>query len=172
MSTSAAALARTDLTDTLQRDTDSWGGEAGFVFDRVYNGWNWTINGNYAHSDTDQETETDPLTGFIEQTAAESDTASLEGVVFASLAKLPAGDLVSTLKTGMGTEQLSSSSDRNGNVTKPSSRAMRSMRKSISMCLCWTMKSMAAHWGLCRSMPMPAWTISLMPARCRPMEAG
>ncbi|HAE26703.1 MULTISPECIES: TonB-dependent receptor domain-containing protein [Hyphomonas] len=118
VSTSAAALARTDLTDTLQRDTDSWGGEAGFVFDRVYNGWNWTINGNYAHSDTDQETETDPLTGFIEQTAAESDTASLEGVVFASLAKLPAGDLVSTLKTGMGTEQLSSSSDRNGNVTK------------------------------------------------------
>lgn len=110
------AVAQSDLADTLGRDQDQWGAEASFVLNQTHDGWNWTVNGGYAHSDTESETEMDPISGFAERTESTSDTANLDGTVFVSLFELPAGDLVTTLKAGLATQDLSSFSDQDGAI--------------------------------------------------------
>lgn len=111
---SEASIARSSLTDTLARDGEDWGVEAGVMLDKVYDGWNWTLKSNYAHDNSETETQTDPLTGFAEKTSAETDTASLEAIAFFDIMELPAGNLVTTVQAGASTEQFFSRSDRSG----------------------------------------------------------
>ena len=111
---SSREIARSDLSDTLARDTDEIGVQAQFVIGKVHADWNWTVNGGYAYRDTDTETATDPISGFQEGTESISETANLEGVLFTKLFALPAGDVVSTFKLGADSSELESQSQQSG----------------------------------------------------------
>lgn len=107
------SIAQSDLSDTLNRQTDEIGGEARFVLNKVYPDWNWTLNGGYTFRDTETETATDPITGFQEVTDTTEHDATLEGVMFRKLFSLPAGDVVSTFKLGVDASELNSQSEQN-----------------------------------------------------------
>lgn len=111
---STREIAQTDLSDTLARDTDEVGGQAQFVFNKVYSDWNWTLNGGYTYRNTQTDTALDPISGFQEGTESISEDANLEGVLFTKLFGLPAGDVVSTVKIGADVSELETQSDQNG----------------------------------------------------------
>ncbi|MEL6860430.1 MAG: TonB-dependent receptor [Pseudomonadota bacterium] len=108
------AIAQTGTTDTLARDTDTLGANASFVLNKVYNDWNWSVNGRIARQETDSLTDPALITGLSETTDSKSDEAALEAVGFFKIAPLPAGDLVTTLKAGADTEAFSSTSSLSG----------------------------------------------------------
>ncbi|MEO1662689.1 MAG: TonB-dependent receptor, partial [Pseudomonadota bacterium] len=110
------AIAQSDLSDTIDRDTEDLNLEASFVLNRTYDDWNWTLNGTYARQDTESETEQDLVSGFTEATDATSNNTTIEGVVFRKLFQLPAGDVVTTLKAGTVFQDLSTTSEQDGSV--------------------------------------------------------
>lgn len=112
------AIAQTGTSDTLDRDTDRWGVDASFVLNKTYDDWNWSVNGRLASDQTETTTPPDLLSGLADRTDATSDEASLEAVGFFKLAALPAGDLVTTLKAGAATEDLSTESERDGGLAR------------------------------------------------------
>lgn len=111
-------IAQSGTSDTLDRDTDSWGVDASFVLNKTYDDWNWSVNGRLASDQTESTTQPDLLSGLADRTDATRDEASLEAVGFFKLATLPAGDLVTTLKAGAETEELSTESERDGSLTR------------------------------------------------------
>ncbi len=112
------SIAQSGASDTLDRDTDSWGVDASFVLNKTYDDWNWSVNGRLASDHTESTTQPDLLSGLADRSDATSDEASLEAVGFFKLAALPAGDLVTTLKAGAETEDLSTESERDGGLTR------------------------------------------------------
>lgn len=112
------SIAQTGTPETLGRDTDTWGATASFVLNKVYNDWNWSVNGRVARQETDSQTEPAVLTGVSDRTESRSDQASLDAVGFFKLAELPAGDLVTTIKAGAEAEDFSALSDQSETILR------------------------------------------------------
>eukprot|EP00903_Cladosiphon_okamuranus_P002646 g2644.t1 len=113
-------IAQSDLSDTLDRETEEIGAEASLVLNKVYTGWNWSVNGGFNYRDVQTDTALDPVSGFQESTNSETQTANLEGVLFRELLELPAGKIVSTVKLGIDHSDLDSRSDQNGVIAQSS----------------------------------------------------
>ncbi|MEO1322347.1 MAG: hypothetical protein AAFV59_05005 [Pseudomonadota bacterium] len=127
-------IAQSDLSDTLDRQTDEVGAEASFVLNKVYTGWNWSVNGGLNYRDVQTDTALDPVSGFQESTNSETQTANLEGVLFRELIELPAGKIVSTVKLGIDHSDLDSQSNQNGVITQSSlSRTQSNAQTNIDI---------------------------------------
>ncbi len=111
------AIAQPGTSDTLNRDADTLGADASFVLNKVYNDWNWSLNGRLARTETDSATDPELVTGLADQSESTTDQANLEAVAFFKLTPLPAGDLVATLKAGAELEEFTSSSEEDGNLS-------------------------------------------------------
>lgn len=111
-------ISQAGTLQTRDRDIDSLGANASFVFNKVNNDWNWTLSGRAIYEDSDNQTEPALLTGFSNRSRSTSDLISLEGVVFFKLAQLPAGDAVSTLNVGAEAENLTAQSLRSDTLVR------------------------------------------------------
>lgn len=144
-----------DAGGALTRETRSRGLTAGFSANGKAGEWRWTLTGSYAHAASDTDTERglvlaayragvaagaiDPFAPLPALTLAAPDrarsvsnTGEVEAVANGDIAKLPAGDVGTTLKLGVATRDLDSRSVRSG-VVQTGDATRRSANAQVNL---------------------------------------
>jgi outer membrane cobalamin receptor len=111
-SRSAALLgSRSDLV-ALEQNSRDLDGHLGFTLDGDRKAWRWSLTGNYDHGY--DRTLTDRSVETTDRARTTTDGGNLQLVVNGALARLPAGDLSTTVKLGAEGSSLDAVSRRSG----------------------------------------------------------
>jgi hypothetical protein len=133
-SESQFGLAFPDAPRPLTRETDSRNGHLGVALNGNIEPWRWSFTGNYDRGNTVTTTDRRDQFGLTDRTETNSETANAELVANGSIFDLPAGDVSTTLRTGIERLGLESESTRTGlAVASDLSRTRGNLQANIDL---------------------------------------